>query len=744
MALNPALHDEVVNSPIERANPLNNPDEKVLQGYNKFDLTHQSALTSRYGEVTPFDVFETVPKDRHLVHDGGTTLLNSIDASLVSRVNEYHDYFYVPMRSCFPNNYEKMVVQPTKGSDLPLDALPMIPLCAFVKRLLTNSESIAFPGNIAITTVNPDVFSPSDVADSANQVLLNRYLYAAYMLSRGQLLDYLGFCLDSIGSGSLGSYFSHELYKNQFQSWIDTIFDSLVETVFVDSDSGNVTLLDHQPGLAAYDLSELTTVDGTNVQTTLPSPPSVVGRKIYYNPSFDIDSDTDAWTLSGFRAALYDALENGYFIQLFSRSGVPFENMFPQKFYDACASLRDYFNRFELPALTESTTADEYFDNGCINPMRIIAYQQVIAEYYTNDSIDNVYNSDLWMQNVRSIMFPSNGYNFSTERTFTYNGVDMEYDLFTTGAFNLAFFTMNNQQGLLSRMLPFISSVFSLRRSLRYGDMFATGRPDFMSVGQLGISVDAENYVDPVEVTQQLLMARYKQATNWMGMKFEAQMNGLYDTRPSDTGPHPYFITHRKVVLGRDQVLNTADKQGKRVTNLVGKSDNTGIDIMLDDFGVVLGLLSFDCLPLYPAGVDRNFYNCDRYTMFNSMLQNVGDQDLALVELTGDVRHSRQVFAYLPRYAQYKFGISRAHGAFAGNYDIGVKALRYPVRQFMQDGRVSLVINPDFIRDRPLYFDQFYVSRASLSPALYFHFATDFVMSHVAARRMQLVPQLLF
>lgn len=740
MSLNPALHDEVINSPIERANPLNNPDEKVIQGYNKFDLTHQSALSTRFGEVTPFHVFEVLPKDRHLVHDAGLTLLNSIDASMVSTVNEYHDYFYVPMRSCFPINYEKMIVNPTKGSDLPLDALPMIPLCAFIKRLLTNSETVLVNGG-TVTSVVPSAVAPS-VDEAGNLVLINRYLYAAYMLSRGQLLDYLGFCLDSIGSGSLGSYFSSTIYKNDFQSYIDTIFENLIADYYIDED-GVETDSVIPVGLAAYDLAELTTYSGTSVQTSI-STNSLTGRKIYYNPAYNPETDVDEWTLSGFRGALYDALENGYFIVPFVREGNGLGNSIRPAFYEACSRFRDYFSQFDFPTLNLNTTPEEYFDSGCINPMRIIAYQQIIAEYYTNDSIDNVFNSDLWMQNVRSIMFPSNSYSFSTERTFEYNGVDMEYDLFTTGSFNLAFFTMNNQQGLLSRMLPFISSVFSLRRSLRYGDMFATGRPDFLSVGQLGIPVDSENMVDPVEVTQQLVMARMKQATNWMGQKFEAQMDGLYDARPSDTGPHPYFITHRKVVLGRDQVLNTADKQGKRVTNLVGKSDSTGIDILLDDFGVALGLLSFDCLPLYPAGIDRNFRNCDRYTMFNSMLQNVGDQDLRLDELTGDVRYSRQTFAYLPRYAQYKFAISRAHGAFAGNLHQDVMALRYPSRQFMHDGRVSLVINPDFIRDRPLYFDQFYISRQSLSPANYYHFLSSFNMTHVAARRMQLVPQLLF
>lgn len=64
--------------------------------------------------------------------------------------------------------------------------------------------------------------------------------------------------------------------------------------------------------------------------------------------------------------------------------------------------------------------ADDYFNSGFINPSRAAAYQLVIADAMTNDTVDNIYTSELYMQNLRAVMFPTvNGLSQSLHLTIT-------------------------------------------------------------------------------------------------------------------------------------------------------------------------------------------------------------------------------------------------------------------------------------------------------------------------------------
>ena len=77
----------------------------------------------------------------------------------------------------------------------------------------------------------------------------------------------------------------------------------------------------------------------------------------------------------------------------------------------------------EVDVESEFNSRGEY-----INISKALAYQLCVAQYFTNDSVDNIFTSDLYMQLLRSVMFPSvNG--LSSEPTFDFNGVPTEYDL---------------------------------------------------------------------------------------------------------------------------------------------------------------------------------------------------------------------------------------------------------------------------------------------------------------------------
>lgn len=725
MALNPTKKQESLESPAYRANPLNDPKFKSEQGYNVFDLNNQQIVTPRFGEFTPFTVFETVPGDRHLLRPNSSSILEQIKANVQSKINEYHDYVFVPMRCVFPNNYEKLVPNPTKGDDLPWKALPMIPLLKFFNKVLSDTNrrieyfhptelenmSVFYPqlytsnGNfdpnalLSVIAIASDTHFYEDRWEF--QMVMNALSYVGFALSRGQLLDYVGFCPE------LQRVFTSKSVV--LEQKINHFFDVL---------GSNLT------GLVAYKSHDNTFI--------IDAP--------YIRSSY-LPSDDDR-TLSDMRKFLYDAIENGDFLEFVFNIETLLDSG-----SDLVTSIVDVFDA--LYSLTrryddEPDESDPFVDGASINPLRIAAYQLAVAEYGTNDHVDNVYTSQLWMQNLRAIMFPAVR-GTSREPIFDYNGVQYEYDLLTTGAFDQFVDPSDSelQTTLYARELFLINQLFILRRSLRYGDYYSTGRPNLVAVGQLGIPVN-NGMVNPIDNIRSLVVQKFINAVNWIGSKFVNYVTSIFGVKPSYTDPHPVYVAHRKIELNRDKTTNTAGDQGFVTTNLYGQSDQNSIDVFIDDFGVIIGMVSYDALPVYTTGIDRNFYNSDRFSMFNPMLQNVGDQEIAVSELTGWTGFTRQPFAYSARYSQYKFAISRAHGA-AVNLLPGV-FMKYPPLEMFTDGSINesdLKINPNFIRDKPAYFDQFFDQRSGFGPGSYYHFVCSFTSEHNGARKMMYQPPVL-
>lgn len=735
MPLNPALRQETLDSPIQRGNPLNDPQFQADQGYNAYELNNDQYCTPRFGEVTPTTVFETVLGDRHRLSQTGFSVLNQLDSRLYSKINAYSDYFYTPLRCIYPINYDKIIPNPTKGDDVPPMALPQIPLMHLVRRLIT------FPGQLTMYDGDGEnlgvISGPTFEVDTPEFVFtLSQLLHASFLLSRGSLLDYLGYQIDLTSRGS--KYFSYNRYQNQLQRLIDIFFNSLVPSAGVTDENGIpwVIGMDQLTDIRYNDQIRLPYHTVLNNPSD-PAEASAKYAKVVYTPT-----SANLWTLSGFRAALYDAYEKGLSIFVYWYKIVDGEPVLESPISgdaeNLWTELNIMTNRFASDLSDQY--AEDYFNSGFINPSRAAAYQLVIADAMTNDTVDNIYTSELYMQNLRAVLFPSDSDGFSTEPTFDYNGVATEYDLLTTGSIYHSFFT-DRILYQAQRLPVFLSLLFGLRRSLRYGDYFATGRPNLLAVGSLGIPV-VNNTVNPLDTVRQLALQRFLNASNWVGPKFKNYAAAFYGVVPSDIGCHPSFITHYKTELSRDTITNTANNQGAQTTNINGDISSDGFDVYIDDFGIIIGLRSYDALPVYPNGIDRSFQMNDRFSLFNPMLQNIGDQAIQINEITGQLTAAaEQPFAYTVRYAQYKFGLTRAHGAFVN--DLPGFTMLYPAAALHDPDGDELKINPDFIRDKPFYFDQFFAQRTGISPAQYYHFQEPIHNQHSAARKMQYQPNLL-
>lgn len=732
MPVNPATKPEHLSSPIARANDLNDPNYENQQGYFPYDLTHQEFITPRFGEIVPSLVLDTVPGDRTVVHDNVKTILTQIQGNLLSNVNQYVDSFYIPLRCCFPNNYEKLIPNPTKGDDLPQSALPVVPFSGFFRDVFFGEDSVDF-GEISSSPYDAwiylrnGIFAEQDSEyETPSMWMIARLLFFTTLISRGQLLDYMGICLDTKAVDTNVS--------SRLQDVIDRFHRVFYinRAAFIQKDSVGNLIMQSTPNL-----------DLTN-------------SVILYSNTNGVVSGTDypVDTLSQYRSALADIFEDGrmpYFtfnganitdnaledlIACFDDLYYILDEVFPYQ----VSTDSNWLDTVDYDGVTSDTNGFE-LNAGNLNIAKILAYQLAVAQYFTNDSIDNIFNSELYMQLLRGTMFPSPDSRTTVEPVFDYNGVWTEYDLISYGGFWSAL--INNRDGKYQRQYVVSSLLFLLRRSLRYGDYFSTARPNLLAVGQLGVNIGADSKVSPIDITKNLLMQRYLNAVNYIGSGFLQYYASQFGVVPSDTGCIPRFISHRKISLISDVTTNTADNQGFQTTNLAGYADNNAFDVFIDDLGFLISTISYDVLPVYKSGIDSTYLFADRFDYFNPMLQNIGDQHIRTSEIIGNFRLMNNSFGYTMRNAEYKYKISRAHGAFVNS--LPGFLLAYPLSAYTKDPlNPDVHISPDFIRDKPLYLDSIVPQMTGISPAEYYHFVLSCTNQVLCARKIQATPAVLF
>lgn len=734
MPVNPATKPEHLDSPIERANSLNDPSFQNSEGYYPYDLTHHEVLTPLFGKIMPSCHFITAPGDRHVLRSNTKTFLNQINGNFLNTVNEYLDTFYVPFRSVFPNNFEKFLPNPSKGSDLPNSALPIVDFTAFVRAWLMSNDYVLFDSDESLTDMNGNLMSEilaSNPVEWTNFAIA-RMLALTSIIGRGSLLDYLGVQFDlrrtnNSGESILQSYIDmfwrrvYEAFNRQFQ----TTGRSYIEFAYFNPDLAENDLI-------LSELDRWSCIDDTIV--------------------------SDELSLSRFRAGIDYALQHGKLPMLFSTAGVSNFQALENAYTDVYTALLEVFYSSNADEVTEKSFSDyvssidssssPFASGRFINIGIVLAYQQVVAEYFTNNSVDNVFTAELFMQNLRSYMYPSYGALTSSEPVFDYNGISTEYDYISCAAWFYTMVNYSDNAGVIARQNNVASLLFFARNSLRYGDYFSTGRPRMLAVGDININVE-NGVVSAVDVTQNLLKQRYLNSVNYGGSGFLQYYASQFGVTPSDTGTRPRFISHKKNELQNKLTNNTSDNQGYQTTNLAGFTDsNMAADVFIDDIGFIIQTISYDVLPIYTSGIDSTVRLADRFDFFNPLLQNIGDQPIRLSEMLGYPSYYQLVFAYTMRNAEYKYKLSKAHGALCGNMLPGV-LMKYAVVDFVKSAQddtfdVELTISPTFIRDYPYYLDRAIPSRTGVSPGEYYHFVTSVVNTLHSARKIQAQPPILF
>lgn len=384
---------------------------------------------------------------------------------------------------------------------------------------------------------------------------------------------------------------------------------------------------------------------------------------------------------------------------------------------------------------------------------RVYAYQLACYQYYVNPQVDFIYNSQLWRDNLYSLIDSSfysvtnTNFKQSNNITFSINGIQVPYDYASKYYLNKVIFKVFETItpfSSFSTHFQLLSYIFGYNSALKFGDYFTDCRTRPYSPGDMNAPVVANN-VSAIDITKSISMQRFLNSVVRLGNNFGDYLRGIFGTTPSPDYHFPKFISHQEFDISGFEVANTSESQGNLVTNLKSQDDKFAFEVEVDMPCILIGISYFIMPSVYSQTIDRHFFHLDRFDMFNPMLQFIGDQPVDYKELTTyyyNAGGSDDTFGYQSRFAEYKQRYSIATGGFSDN----LPAWAYVVDKVIGNERNILPFtkqSPYFIRALSSDFDRFLSGLTGNSLGHDFHFIVVYNNKCVCNRPMEVNPNIL-
>lgn len=671
MAFNPSNSNVETGrtSGVTPVNPQSDVKVNTSQGLNDFTMSYQNLLTARYGEITPFFVFDAIGRDRVNLSSSHEVRTTTLKSPMMSSLRMRKTYASMPYSGILPNTWQYIFTNPKKGDDVPDDVFPMLSISDIIFQLTRKF------------TLNSNFNLDSD--------LFHRFLLFYSIFSPGSLLNYLGCHINP----------SRNFDISTFEGYVDSLISQI----------GSSTLV------------------GKTITFQLGNNNSIV------NPTAKYQTLTFTKNLEDNRRIFYSMLQHPDYYSN-QTTDIPADSL------PAWKSIVTYLNAV-------STQQNPFSEK--INVSRLVAYQQICAQYYTNDNVDNLYSAELYMSNQKSLCYLAFDKFSSAPKFFRFNGVPVYYDVFS-----FHFLTVLCD-ALDSTISPgthdtedtytggdyaflFFMNLFTFRESLKYADYFMAGRTRPLAVGDVEIKVNnnpgAGMSVSAIDVNHNLWIQRFLNAVNRTASNIIEYTKSIfgYDV-PKDYHTPNFILTNSEFISGVE-TTNTAAEQGDVTLNIKSQNSRYEFDVFIDNPCIIFGLCSFEFTPCYDKGISRFFFHKDRFDMFNPYLQHIGDQEIYVSEYDSESTGEGNVpFAYAERYAEYKHRVNEAHGGFSYNL---------PSWSFLATYGKS-PINSDVVRCHPFEMDKYYKELSYSGLAGYYHFIISFMNNCDTLRAMNKYPDLL-
>lgn len=684
--------------------------KKPIRHRSNFDLSYRLACTPSYGFATPFFKLDCVPDDKVSLRSGHMLRTLSLKSPLFQNLRMNKDFYAVPMKALLPKTWDLIYDNPVQGDDIDASKANTLIDVASSK----TGPSIAglfYNQSRTITATNMG-------ASSEAHTTVTKYL------------RYI--CL-------LEMFFGKQSLFNYFHIPIGQLLETTLPTEKLSQYIG------------VYYSALYSAIDALKTSLSVVEGKDFMVRVDYRDDSFTVlYSRFYNWAnVSSVSQMLYDIMENPSFsIGVFenSENAVAFNNALVAAFNTQLTNLgiSATFDTFfgsqsnSVSSLLYNAASDKKF-----NVAPIYAYQMICAEYFTNDKVDFIYNASMFRDTLEGYLYDK----FGSDAVFKYNGVSRYYDAFSSALIN-QLFALDGPVSLTSGPsayvnLGFIFQLFSLRRALRYVDLFTGARTQPLAVGDVNVAV-ASNKVSVVDVTRSIQLQRFLNQVNRVGVDAKNYLKGIFGTEERQHIDVPVKIGHLDETVYGVETQNTAETQVSQpnsiTTNLESKGRNFAFEFKCTESTIVIGLVSFDIRRFYNRSLDPFALKVDRFDMFNPYMQYIGDQPIEyqVLDITAP---NDKVFGYTGRYNEYKLAFDYAIGDFTDTLDSYIFSAKqeFPVAR----SENAITISPEYIRQEPTELDKYYLAMTAKDLGSRSHFMLVFDNLVDITRNMVAHPQIL-
>lgn len=159
------------------------------------------------------------------------------------------------------------------------------------------------------------------------------------------------------------------------------------------------------------------------------------------------------------------------------------------------------------------------------------------------------------------------------------------------------------------------------------------------------------------------------------GSRYIEQILAHFGVRSSDARlQRPQFLGGGRMPISVSEVLQTSSTdetspQANMAGHGISAGVNNGFKHYFEEHGYIIGIMSITPRSGYQQGVPKDFTKFDNMDFYFPEFAHLSEQEIKNKELfvTNDPEYNEATFGYTPRYAEYKYHQSEAHGDFRGN-----------------------------------------------------------------------------
>lgn len=683
------------NQATNPTNNLNTATPQVRKTFNRFNNSYNHYTTCNYAEYTPFFVQEMNPADYKGFSSKTQVRTETLDTPLYSGVKMNKDYFFVPYDAILPFNWEKIFKNPSQGDDVPSDANCCVfdfpsRLSSFLTKFVACLN--ALPSSLSDTT-----------KDVAAQIYFTFPLVDAFLSASG-------IC------ARMGTPFAHLFlfkYQDKLLTW-DRLSDILFPLLFPDGARFGFRYSQSNDDID-YNIVVDNAISGQSpfITSTAETPPTIKmsGKDV----------------LALFR--YYPSCMQGFtgWKDYFPNPGLSANDLAP----------------FKTCSLVSFVNANLTDDDKKFNYSRMLAYSLCCAQFFSNGSVDSVYNAQLYRDLMSHFVRNSVPDTPQTAAiyTFLYNGVKTPFDWLSAHFFIPIFANaIDVNKPINTDCIFYLRNIFDLHNCLKYGDYFSGAHTRPLAVGDVTAPV-VGNQVSAIDMTKAITYQRFLNVVVKLKNEMKDYLSTIFGTIPAPDYHEAKLISHSEGAVDGFEVANTtSDDQGNLTTLLHNVQEKYEFQLEIDQAGVALGVVSFVASRAYSMVSDRQVHIADRYDMFNPMLQTIGDQPILSIEKNG---YGSRPFAYQSRYMEYKQRVNVSSGAFNDklrSYCIISDSLFEPSNALEV---IAQNLTPAYIRLLPREFDRFIKKAGSWSYGNSYHFICEFENQSDDVREADYSPSIL-